>query len=184
MAVSMVAVYVAGGTRTALPHAFYIPIVIAAASFGLPGAIATAVAAGILCGPVMPLEVATGTAQPTVNWLIRAAFFLAVGVVAALVTEQLRKAWAAEHAVAEERADLASARSVLLQVVSHEIRTPLTVLKGGMELLARLDNLGPKVRRWFRRWCGPSTDSRISRRLSSPLLKLTAPKSVAFGRSR
>lgn len=143
LAASTFAVYAAGGTSTALPHAFYIPVVIAAVSFGLPGAIATAVAAGILCGPVMPLEVATATAQPAVNWLIRAAFFLAVGVVAALVTSRMRKAWAAEHAVAEERADLASARSVLLQVVSHEIRTPLTVLKGGMELLARLDELGP-----------------------------------------
>lgn len=144
LAVSTVAAYAAGGTTTALPHAFYVPIVIAAACFGVSGAVVAAAAAGILCGPVMPQDVAAGVPQETLNWLMRAGFFLVVGVVAALVTDQLRKGWSAQHAVAEERADLASARPVLLQVVSHEIRTLLTVLKGGMELLQRHETFGPQ----------------------------------------
>lgn len=140
------AVYAAGGTRTALPHAFYIPIVVAAARFGWPGGLLTAAIAAILCGPFMPLDVETETRQDLVNWVIRGGFFLAVGSVAALVTDRIRRALATEHAIAEERADLAAARSVLLQVVSHEIRTPLTVLKGGMEMLSRLEDLGPHGR--------------------------------------
>lgn len=140
------AVYAAGGTRTALPHAFYVPIVVAAARFGWPGGLLTAAAAAILCGPVMPLDVEAGTRQDLANWVIRGGFFLAVGGVAAFVTDRMRRALAAERTTAEERADLAAARSVLLQVVSHEIRTPLTVLRGGMELLARLEDLGPQGR--------------------------------------
>lgn len=82
LGVAWLVVHTAGGTHTAWPHLFYLPIVLAAVPFGLPGALAAAVAAMVLCGPLMPLDVAAGTAQATVNWATRGAFFLAVGAVA------------------------------------------------------------------------------------------------------
>ena len=57
---SWVLVYTTGGTRSALPHLFYLPIILAALSFGLRGAVATALVATVVSGPAIPLDVATG----------------------------------------------------------------------------------------------------------------------------
>ncbi|MEX1162659.1 MAG: EAL domain-containing protein [Nitriliruptor sp.] len=74
--------YAAGGTRTVLPHLFYVPIMLAAARFGFRGGIAAAIAATLLCGPVMPLEVAAGEPQVLAGWLSRGVFFLTIGSLA------------------------------------------------------------------------------------------------------
>lgn len=86
-------VYAAGGTRTAFPHVFYIPIVLAALPFGVPGGIAAGVAATVLCGPAMPLDVATGETQQLINWLVRGGFFVTVGGVAGGSTVSLRRSF-------------------------------------------------------------------------------------------
>ncbi len=79
--------YVAGGAGTAFPHALYLPIVLAAAVFGVRGALLTAVVAALLVGPLMPADIAAGTAQPVSDWVLRGAFFAAVGAtVGALFT--------------------------------------------------------------------------------------------------
>lgn len=72
-------VYAAGGTRTALPHVFYLPVVLAAVYVGRRGGIVAGAAATLLCGPMMPLDVASGLAQTPGNWLARGAFFMAIG---------------------------------------------------------------------------------------------------------
>lgn len=77
-------VYVSGGTQAAMPHLFYVPIILATLPFGLPGSLATAVAAGVMCGPLMPLDVTTGERQELTSWLIRGGMFLVVGGVASL----------------------------------------------------------------------------------------------------
>lgn len=82
LAGAWVAVYVAGGTRTALPHLFYLPVVVAVVPFGRRGGITVGVVAMLLCGPAMPLDVAAGTPQGVGNWLVRGLFFVAVGAVA------------------------------------------------------------------------------------------------------
>lgn len=89
------ATYVSGGTHQPYAHLFYIPIVAAVLPFGTRGALATALVAGLLCGPLMPLDTATGTEQATTGWLFRMGMFLAVGGVVGLsrrlresVTEQ------------------------------------------------------------------------------------------------
>jgi EAL domain-containing protein (putative c-di-GMP-specific phosphodiesterase class I) len=87
-------VYAAGGTRTAWPHVFYIPIIAAALPFGMSGGLAAGVGALLLCGPAMPLDVATGEAQQTVNWLLRGGFFITVGGVAGASTSSLRRSFA------------------------------------------------------------------------------------------
>jgi EAL domain-containing protein (putative c-di-GMP-specific phosphodiesterase class I) len=75
-----------GGSRTVLPHLFYVPILVAASRTGARGAAAAAVAAGLLAGPLLPLDVAAGTAQTTANWLLRLGMFLVVGQVMAVLS--------------------------------------------------------------------------------------------------
>lgn len=77
--------YAAGGTRSVMPHLFYVPVIIAAARFRAVGAFVTAVAAGLLCGPAMPLDVAAGTSQTWGNWTLRLGAFLVIGQLSAFV---------------------------------------------------------------------------------------------------
>jgi len=73
------ATYVAGGTSTAVPHAFYLPIIVAAVRFGSTVVLAVSLIAGVAVGPLMPLDVAEGTAQGTGNWIARLLIFVLIG---------------------------------------------------------------------------------------------------------
>ena len=88
-------VYATGGTRTALPHVFYVPILAAALPFGVWGGLAAGIAATVLCGPAMPLDVATGEPQPLANWLTRGGFFTTIGVLTGTSTWPLRRSFTA-----------------------------------------------------------------------------------------
>jgi|FLYL01.1.fsa_nt_gi putative nucleotidyltransferase with HDIG domain len=83
-------VYATGGTRFVYLHLMYVPIVLAAFLFRLPGGILAAVAAGLVVGPFMPLSVEEGIAQPTLGWLYRLFFFLLVGTVTGTASGLLR----------------------------------------------------------------------------------------------
>ena len=74
-----VATYLAGGSSTAVPHAFYIPIIVAAVRFGARGVLVTSLIAGLVVGPLMPLDVAAGTAQSPGNWATRLVIFVVIG---------------------------------------------------------------------------------------------------------
>jgi signal transduction histidine kinase len=121
LALSGMLTYLSGGTRTPLPHVFYIPIVVAAGAFGLRGGLATAVVAGVISGPVMPLDVDAGLSQPTSGWVIRLGFFVLVAVVVGVGRNRLL--------------ELSQARQSFLNVVSHELRTPLASVVGFASLL-------------------------------------------------
>lgn len=82
--------YAAGGTKSVLPQMFYLPIIFAASRFGWSGAVLTAGLAGILTGPLMPLDVAAGTAQTPCAWIARLVAFLIVGVVVAWLSGESR----------------------------------------------------------------------------------------------
>lgn len=84
LALSWAAVYGSGGSQLTAPHLFYIPIVLAALPFGLRGSVLTALVATVLCGPLVPLVVATAEPQSVGAWLARGAMFVTIGVVAAL----------------------------------------------------------------------------------------------------
>lgn len=73
---------VGGGSRTVLPHLFYVPILVAALRFGAGGAAVTAAVAAVLAGPLMPLDSATGQEQGW-GWVLRGLFFVALGQLAA-----------------------------------------------------------------------------------------------------
>jgi EAL domain-containing protein (putative c-di-GMP-specific phosphodiesterase class I) len=77
--------YLAGGTRTVMPHLFYIPVIVAAARFRAIGALVVAAVAGVLCGPMMPLDVAAGTDQSLGNWVTRLGAFVVIGQLTAFM---------------------------------------------------------------------------------------------------
>jgi EAL domain-containing protein (putative c-di-GMP-specific phosphodiesterase class I) len=85
--------YLAGGTRTVLPHLFYVPIMLAGLRFGPRGGIVAALAATVLCGPLMPLDVGAGAPQPSPAWVSRGAFFLIVGTLAGGMLRHLRRGY-------------------------------------------------------------------------------------------
>lgn len=62
-------VYFTGGTKYAYPYMVLLPVLLSAIWFGFSGAILCAITGGLLLGPLMPLEVATGTYQSTDNWV-------------------------------------------------------------------------------------------------------------------
>lgn len=92
LAIAAFVVYATGGTGYAYPYVMLIPIILAAAWFGLIVSICCAVAGGLLLGPYMPLDVANGIVQTTDNWLARSAFFLLIGVFTSWLFMSLQKA--------------------------------------------------------------------------------------------
>jgi len=83
-------VHLGGGSQTALPHLFYLPIMTAAVRFGRRGAVLVAVAAGLLSGPLLPADTATGTPQDVASWTVRMAVFVAVGLLLGWITAHTR----------------------------------------------------------------------------------------------
>jgi EAL domain-containing protein (putative c-di-GMP-specific phosphodiesterase class I)/GGDEF domain-containing protein len=82
-------VYATGGTAFAWLHLMYIPVLLAAAFFRVPGGLLAAVIAGLLLGPFMPLFVPNEVAQKTGNWLFRTLFFLLAGLLAGILSQIL-----------------------------------------------------------------------------------------------
>jgi len=80
LAASWLIVYYAGGGAYMVPHWYYLPILFAAARFGMTGAFVVAVIAGILAGPLTYHDVASATSQETSEWLTRTGFFIGIGV--------------------------------------------------------------------------------------------------------
>lgn len=134
------------GEATAVSrHWFYVPVVFAAARFGPIGTVATAVIAGLLAGPLVPLPgVGIGLAGRG-DWIVRAGFFVAIGGLIAVLTESIRRYQqqqvdVADHArqVAARERDLAVQRAAVIQTVSHELRTPLTIINGAVITWSRM----------------------------------------------
>ncbi len=81
IAVTALIVHATGGTRNSPAHLAYVPIIIAALSFGIPGGVLAAAGAGLALGPLMPIDTASGEMQTTANWMARLGFFLLAGMV-------------------------------------------------------------------------------------------------------
>lgn len=101
--------YLAGGSHTGLPHLFYIPIITGTIRFRFRAAVPSALLAGVLSGPFLPLDTDAGLSQPVGTWILRTAMFLIVGATFALAM-QLRER-AAEHELAVEVRDAVFAES-------------------------------------------------------------------------
>lgn len=114
-------VYATGGTGQPYLHALYVPVILAAFVAGWPGGALAGLVAGLAVGPWMPLDVAAGTAQSTVGWLYRTAFFTLVGALTGGLTSQLWSRLQTVDALAARLHDIhahmleAFARSVALR---------------------------------------------------------------------
>ncbi|MEO9524368.1 MULTISPECIES: EAL domain-containing protein [Marinobacter] len=83
-------VYTTGGTKYAYPYVIFLPIVLTAAWFGSIPAIVSALVAGVLLGPLMPLDAKAGVMQSTDNWLIRIGFFCLIAFFTSWLFQALR----------------------------------------------------------------------------------------------
>lgn len=115
-------VWWAGGTKSALPHVMYFPIVLAAFLSGSRAGALAGAAAGLLLGPLMPLDVTSGQGQALTGWVIRMGFFIGVGWVVGEGRRQLMR--------------MAESRQRFVSAISHELRTPLAGALGFSKLLA------------------------------------------------
>lgn len=133
-------VYFTGGTRYATPYLMLVPVLLAAAGYGLGGALATALVAGGLMA-LMPLDVATQQPQPTLNWLIRLCLYLVIGGVAGSLFGLLNRA----HATSERLARTDPRTGLPNQVALEEAlrrRLALGRRRGVGLILVRLTDIG------------------------------------------
>ena len=135
---SMVIARAVGGAGVVAPHWFYGPIIVAAARFGVVGALPTAVAAGLLAGPGVPALVRTDAAQSLSDWSSRAVAFVVIGAVVALLVED------AASAAADELVQLRLEHELLEAINTDQLRLhfqPVVSLTSGavvgVEALAR-----------------------------------------------
>lgn len=90
LALATIVTYFGGGTTHVFPHLYYVPVVLGAATFGVPGGLIAGVLAGVLCGPWMPHNVALGIPQTLQNWIVRALFFTGIGALVGALAGRLR----------------------------------------------------------------------------------------------
>lgn len=90
LALATLVTYGAGGTKSAYPHLFYVPIVLAASLRGVTGGVIVGAVAGLLVGPWMPNDVELGVAQTFENWFVRSLLFAGVGTLLGLLFGDLR----------------------------------------------------------------------------------------------
>lgn len=99
LALGTLTVYLTGGTSYAYPYVLLLPVLLGASWFGVYGAMFCALAAGLSLAPV-PLDVASGEMQTSINWLIRLGLYLLIGGFAGWLFSQLRESYADRDAVA------------------------------------------------------------------------------------
>ncbi|HWI50932.1 MAG TPA: HD-GYP domain-containing protein [Symbiobacteriaceae bacterium] len=83
-------VYRAGGTISAITHVMYLPIVLGAMTWGIPGGVAAGIVAGTLMA-ITPISVATNQLQTVSSVTIRACAFMAVGILVGYAERRSRQ---------------------------------------------------------------------------------------------
>jgi signal transduction histidine kinase len=129
----------------------YLPIILAAAGFGIYGGIAAALVAGLALGPYMPMDVAQGLPQTTSNWVFRIGFFLLVGAFSGLISNflngQINRLRETHRRLFEAHEELKRVQMKLIQTaklesigrlaagVAHEVKNPLAIIQLGVDYL-------------------------------------------------
>ena len=81
--------YLAGGADAVPPLWPVAAVVLAGFLFGIRGALASAALATVIAGPLTPANVHNGTPQVLSDWLTRGGFFVALGVMTAVMFARL-----------------------------------------------------------------------------------------------
>lgn len=84
-------VYQTGGIKYVYSHTMYLPILIAGILLGWKWGLGTALIAGILMGPLMPIDTTTLEAQIPINYIYRMGMFLLIGGLSGFAADVLRK---------------------------------------------------------------------------------------------
>ena len=132
LAACWIPAYLIGGASKMPPLWFFVPILLAAARFKFAGAIAVALLATALAGPLTPDDVARHVAQAPSDWVTRGGFFLVVGLVMASVTGRLQR-----ESLRHQAARLDAERAAT-ELRRSAISDPLTGLGNRKLLLDRL----------------------------------------------
>jgi hypothetical protein len=142
-------VYFTGGVKFATLHILYLPIIFAALIFGAGGGIVAGAVGGLLLGPDVPLDTGTGETQQLGNWLLRAAFFCAVGGIVGAGAGTLRKQvkildWLNEHDARTVLLDRTGLLNTLRQMIERDGQQtrPLLIIVQINNLLAVQNTLG------------------------------------------
>lgn len=73
-------VYLTGGIKYVYSHSMYLVILLGGFLLGMRSGALIGISAGIVLGPFMPIDVATGEPQQWLNWLYRTVFFTLAGI--------------------------------------------------------------------------------------------------------
>lgn len=84
-------VYVTGGIKYSYSHLMYVAIILAATRLGPVMGVVIGIYGGILLGPLMPLDIDTGTSQQFINWFLRLIVFALVGGICGYTSSSLKK---------------------------------------------------------------------------------------------
>lgn len=144
-------VYETGGTAFVWLNMMYIPIIMSAALFKIPGGIAAALTAGLVIGPFMPLHIQQGIPQPASNWILRTGFFLLIGIFTGVIFTwlnlQFDRLKQANEELTQSHKELQDAQMQLIQAeklesigrlaagVAHEVKNPLAIIQLGVDFL-------------------------------------------------
>jgi len=79
MAAGVILVYSMDGLQYSFSHFMYVPIIFSGLLFGIKGGTLCGIIAGIVLGPVMPIDVGLKIEQTSLNWIWRMIFFTLVG---------------------------------------------------------------------------------------------------------
>lgn len=95
-------VYMTGGIKFVYSHTMYLAILLAGFLLGSRGGLFFGILAGVVLGPMMPIDVKTGEMQLASNWLYRLGVFSLVGFLSGFASDQAlayqgRLRWLFEH---------------------------------------------------------------------------------------
>ncbi len=118
-------VYKTGGIKYVFSHTMYIPIILAAYFFRIPGGLVTGLVAGLVLGPLMPISVSTGEMQEVTNWLYRTFFFTGVGALSGWLFSIVNRrsqhiTWMVGHSPDTGLANLNNLMDSLKEIVEKE----------------------------------------------------------------
>jgi signal transduction histidine kinase len=128
-----------GGTGSFGASLFLLVVIGASIRLTYTTAAGVALVAGLLAGPLMPLDVAAGEAQQPSIWISRVVTFLILSTVTAALVNRVRAGQGRELTLAQKERDLAVGKAAVIATVAHEFRSPLTVINGVARMLENED---------------------------------------------